>query len=204
MLLETTAAKVSYVAGLTLFLTSLGCWVVLGHQEGSPVSSEARAAMTDQSFAKGAAQGGLAEIQLGKLAQENGSSEAVKNFGTRMVAEHTKAGDQLKEVAAKEHVTLPTNLDAREQETYDKLSKLSGDEFDRMYAQDMVKDHREDLRVFQRETNHGNSDLMRDFASGTLSMIQLHLDQAKEMLKTVSPTNSRRTSGKSSRQARGH
>lgn len=204
MHLETTAAKVSYVAGLTLFLTSLGCWVVLGHQESSPVSSEARAAMTDQAFAKEAAQGRLLEIKLGKLAQENGSSEAVKNFGTRMVAEHTKAGDQLKEAAVKEHVVLPTDLDAREQETYDKLSKLRGDEFDRMYAQDMVKDHREDLRVFQREANHGNSDLMRDFASQTLSMVQLHLDQAKEMLKTVSPASGHRTSGKSSRQARGH
>lgn len=204
MHLETTAAKVSYVAGLTLFLTSLGCWVVLGHQENSPVSAEARAAMTDQAFAKEAAQGGLAEIKLGKLAQENGSSEVVKNFGTRMAAEHTKAGDQLKEAAAKEHVTLPTNLDAREQETYDRLSKLSGNEFDRMYAQAMVKDHREDLRVFQREANHGNSDLMRDFASQTLTMVQLHLDQAKEMLKTVSPPSGHRTSGKSSRQTRGH
>ena len=204
MLLETTAAKIAYVSGITLFLTSLGCWAVLGHQESSPVSSEAQAVMTDQAFAKDAARGGLAEIKLGKLALDNGSSEAVKNFGTRMVAEHTKAGDQLKEAAAQEHITLPTDLAAKDQGTYDRLSKLSGADFDRAYAQDMVKDHHQDLRAFQREANRGNDAAIRGFASQTIPMIQQHLEQAKEILKTVSPTSSRRANRGVSRPARGH
>jgi putative membrane protein len=203
MFLETTAAKIAYVSGVTLFLTSLGCWVVLGHQESSPVSSETQAAITDQAFAKDAARGGLAEIKLGKLAGDNGSSEAVKTFGTRMVAEHTKAGDQLKDAAAQEHISLPADLSPKDQATYDRLSKLSGADFDRAYAQNMVKDHQQDLRDFQREANNGNEGVIKAFAAQTVPMIQQHLDQAKEMLKTVSPTSSRRSTGGTSRSARG-
>jgi putative membrane protein len=203
MLLQTTAAKIAYLSGVTLFLTSLGCWAVLGHQESSPVSSEARAAITDQAFAKEAACGGMAEIKLGQLAADNGSNEAVKTFGTQMVVEHTKAGDKLKEAAGQEHITLPTDLASKDQATYDRLSKLSGSDFDRAYAQDMVKDHQQDLRDFQREANHGNDDVIKAFAGQTVPMIRQHLDQAKEMLKTVSQTGSRRTNGSASRAARG-
>jgi putative membrane protein len=203
MLLETTAAKIAYVSGVTLFVTSLGCWAVLRHQESSPVSSVAQAAMTDQAFAKDAARGGMAELKLGKLAQDNGSSEAVKTFGTRMVAEHRKAGDKLKQAAAQEHLALPADLAAKDQATYDRLSKLSGADFDRAYAQDMVKDHQQDLRDFQREANRGNDDLIRAFAAQTVPMIQQHLEQAKEMLKTVSPTTNRRSGKGSSRLSRG-
>ena len=204
MLLDTTAGKVSYVAGLTLLLTTLGCWVVLGHQESSPVLSTTEAVMKDEAFVRAAARGGLSEVKLGKLAMDQGSNEAVKAFGTRMVAEHTKAGDELKEAAKEENIGLPTDLAAKDQATYDTLSKLNGAEFDQAYAQDMVKDHQQDLRDFQREANHGNDDVIRGFASETVPMIQQHLDQAKEMLKAVSPAVSRRTTGNPSRQARGH
>jgi putative membrane protein len=204
MLLESTTAKIAYVSGLTLFLTSLGCWAVLGHPESSPVASEAQAAMTDLAFAKDATCGGLAEIKLGKLAEDRGSSEAVKTFGTRMVAEHTKAGDKLKEAAAPEHIPLPADLAAKDQATYDRLSKLSGADFDRAYAQDVVKDHQQDLQAFEREANRGGDAAIRGFASETVPRIQQHLEQAKEMLKTVSPTNSRRTTGSTGRPARGH
>jgi putative membrane protein len=204
MLLQTTAAKVSYVAGLTVLLTSLGCWVVLGHQESSPVSSTAEAVMKDEAFVRVAAHGGLAEIKLGKLAMDQGSNEAVKAFGTSMVAEHTKAGDELKEAAKEENIGLPTDLSAKDQATFDRFCKLSGADFDQAYAQDMVKDHQQDLRDFQREANHGNDDVIREFASKTVPMIQQHLDQAKGMLKAVLPASGRRTTGNPSRQARGH
>jgi putative membrane protein len=204
MLLESTTAKIAYVSGLTLFLTSLGCWAVLRHPENSPVSSETQAAMTDLGFANDAARGGLAEIKLGKLAEDSGSSEAVRTFGTRMVAEHWKTGDKLKEAAAREHSALPAGVAARDQSTYDRLSKLSGADFDRAYAQDMVKDHQQDLEAFQREANRGKDAAIRGFASETVPMIQRHLEQAKEMLKTVSPTSSRRTKGSIGRPASGH
>jgi putative membrane protein len=185
-------------------LTTLGCWVVLGHQESSPVLSTTEAVMKDEAFVRAAARGGLSEIKLGKLAMDQGSNETVKAFGTRMVAEHTKAGDELKEAAKEENIGLPTDLTTKDQATYDRLSKLTGAEFDQAYAQDMVKDHQQDLRDFQREANHGNDDVIRSFASETVPMIQQHLDQAKEMLKAVSPAVSRRTTANPNRQARGH
>jgi putative membrane protein len=204
MLLETTTAKISYVAGLTLLLTSLGCWAVLGHQGSSPLLSTAEAAMKDETFARLAARGGLGEIKLGKLAMDRGTSEAVRAFGTRMVAEHTLASGEFKEAANEEQIEVPTELSAKDQATYERLSKLSGADFDRAYAQDMVKDHQQDLRDFQREADHGNDDVIRGVAAETVPMIQQHLEQAKEMFKTVSPPINRRTTGNSTRRARGH
>jgi putative membrane protein len=202
MLLESRTAKIAYVSGLTLFLTSLGCWAVLGHPESSPLSSEVQAPMTDLAFAKEAARLGLAEIKLGKLAGNSGSSAAVKTFGTRMVAEHSKAEDKLKAAAALRHITLPADLAAKDQATYDRLSKLSGADFDRAYAQDMVRDHQQDLQAFEREANRGHDAAIRGFASETVPMIQQHCEQVQEMLQTVSPRSSRRANGSTDR--RGH
>jgi putative membrane protein len=127
----------------------------------------------------------------------------VKAFGTRMVAVHSKAGDKLTEAAAQEHIALPSDLGTKDQATYDRLSKLKGADFDRAYAEDMVKDHEQDLRDFQREANRGNDDLIKAFAAETVPVIEQHLEQAKEMLKTVSPTTSPRSGKSSSRRSRG-
>src|SRR6202034_3365019 len=107
--------------------------------------------VSDSDFAKDAAQGGMAEVKLGQLAQDKGTSDAVKEFGKKMVDDHSAANDKLKSVAEQENVTLPSGLNKKDQATYDKLSKLSGDAFDRAYARDMVKDHQDDIAAFQQE-----------------------------------------------------
>src|SRR3954451_18364010 len=84
----------------------------------------------DNTFIMKAAQGGMAEVELGKLAQANASSDAVKQFGQRMVDDHSKANDELKRIAADKGVTLPSGPDAKSQATKDRLSKLTGKEFD--------------------------------------------------------------------------
>jgi putative membrane protein len=127
----------------------------------------------------------MAEVKLGQLAQEKGSSDTVKGFGKRMVDDHSKAGDKLKEVASRESITLPTDISAKDQAIYDRLSKLNGAAFDRSYARDMVKDHETDVAAFQREVNGGKDDSLKSFASATLPTLQDHLKQAKEMMKTV-------------------
>src|ERR1700737_2206453 len=103
-----------------------------------------------------------------------------------MVDDHSKANDKLKEVASRESITLPNDLSAKDQATYDRLSKLNGAAFDRAYARDMVKDHETDVAAFQREANGGKDDSLKSFASETLPTLQDHLKQAKEMVKTVS------------------
>jgi putative membrane protein len=135
----------------------------------------------DTAFAMKAAQGGAAEVQTGKLAAEKASSPDVKAFGQQMVDDHTKANDDLKSVAEKKRMTLPTDMNAHQQGTYSKLQRLSGDAFDRAYVKDMVKDHEDDVKEFQKEANNGKDEDIKGFASRTLPVLQAHLDKIKSI-----------------------
>jgi len=190
--LETKTGKAIYVGVVTVTLSAVGSWAVLAHQD-SPSATKATAAKSrpaigDAHFAKEVAQGGMAELKLGQLAEEKGSSDTVRSFGNRMVEDHSKAGDKLKEVASREGITLPTDISTRDQATYDRLAKLNGTAFDRAYARDMVKDHETDVAAFQKEANAGRDDSLKSFASETLPTLEDHLQQAKEMMKTVGGT----------------
>jgi putative membrane protein len=138
----------------------------------------------------------MAEVKLGQLAQEKGTSDSVKKFGQRMVEDHTKAGEELKHAAAQEHITLPEDISAKDKATYDTLSKLSGAAFDRAYARDMVKDHEEDVAEFNKEANGGKSAPIKDFATQTLPTLQDHLKEAKEVRQNVSASNPASAKGK--------
>ncbi len=135
----------------------------------------------DKTFMKKAAEGGLAEVQMGQLAQQNGESQEVKDFGQRMVTDHSKANDQLKQVAEKEGVTLPTSPSSHDQAEYNKLSKLQGDAFDKAYAKMMVSDHKKDIAEFKREASSGSDAQVKNFASQTLPTLQEHLQLAEKM-----------------------
>jgi putative membrane protein len=135
----------------------------------------------DVNFAMKAAQGGMAEVQMGKLAADKGNSTDVKAFGQQMVDDHTKANDDLKSVAEKEGMTLPTDMNAHQHAMYSRLEKLSGAAFDKAYVTDMVKDHQEDVKEFQKESNTGKDDQIKAFASRTLPVLQSHLDKIKSI-----------------------
>ncbi len=135
----------------------------------------------DKAFAMKAAQDGLAEVQLGKLAAEKGSDADVKSFAQQMVDDHTKANDQLKSLAQQENMTLPETIDSKDQATYDKLSKMSGAAFDKAYMTNMVKDHQMDVKEFQHESDKGQDANIKNFASQTLPILQSHLEHAKSV-----------------------
>src|ERR1700730_8364251 len=202
--LETKTGKAVYVACVTLTLSAIGSWAVLAHQDSpSRAKNVATTAKSrpagDARFAKEAAQGGMAEVKLGQLAQEKGSNDLVKSFGKRMVDDHSKANDKLKEVASRESITLPNDLSAKDQASYDRLSKLNGAALDRAYARDMVKDHETDVAAFQKEANGGKTDSLKSYASEILPTLQDHLKQAKEMMKNVGGTSaSKNTRAKTS------
>jgi len=179
-----TLAKGLYVAGVTTFCTFLGCWAVLAHQAGT--QSSRKMTMADEEFAKKAAQGGMAEVKLGQLAEEKASNDTVKKFAKRMVEDHGKANDELKEAAMKESITLPTDMDSKDEATYERLSKLSGEAFDKAYARDMVKDHQQDIAEFRKEANSGRKDSIKSFAAQTLPTLQDHLKEARQMEQSVS------------------
>lgn len=184
--------KTLYVAGVTTFCTFLGCWAVLAHQENSPArqvkQSEHRgnAPYSDENFVRLAAEGSMAQVKLGELAEQKGQSEEVKGFAKRMVEDHAKTTGELKELGAREGINLPTDTSSKHAEVYERLSKLSGPEFDRAYAQDVVKDHEKDIAEFKRGVSTAQKPALKQFAQQTLPMLESHLEKAKEMMAHVS------------------
>ena len=135
----------------------------------------------DTAFAMKAAQGGVAEVQMGKLAAEKATSPDVKAFGQQMVDDHTKANEDLKSVAEKKRMTLPNNINAHQESAYSKLHRLSGESFDRAYVTHMVKDHEDDVKEFKKEANDGKDEDIKGFASRTLPVLQGHLEKIKSI-----------------------
>lgn len=135
---------------------------------------------SDMRFAKKAAEGGLAEVQLGQLAAQNAQSQEVKDFGQRMVTDHGKANDELKILAQKKNLTLPTELSGKFKKMHDKLSKVTGKEFDRMYMTEMVKDHEHDVADFRKESQKAKDPDLKSWAANTLPTLEEHLKMAKE------------------------
>jgi putative membrane protein len=150
----------------------------------------------DKKFVREAAQGGLAEVELGKLATEKASNDEVKKFGQHMVDDHTKAGDELKEVASSKGIQIAQQLSAKDKLTKERLSKLSGEQFDKAYMADMVKDHTQDVADFERESRSGVNPDVKDFSAKTLPTLKDHLRQAKEIAPmTHTASNSRMQHG---------
>jgi putative membrane protein len=150
-------------------------------------------AAADQSFAMKAAQGGMAEVDLGNLAKDKASSDAVKNFGQKMVDDHTKANNELKDLAAKQNITLPTSLAAKDQAEKDRLSKLSGAAFDRAYMKHMVADHRKDVAEFKKESSSGKNADLKAWAGKTVPTLEEHLKMAEDTERQVASGSSSKT-----------
>ena len=137
----------------------------------------------DQKFIKEAAQGGMMEVELGRLATQKAANADVKAFGQRMVDDHGKANEQLKSLAAQKGVTLPVALPTYMRKEMDKLSKLSGAEFDKMYMSHMVKDHKKDVAEFEKEASKADDSSLKSFAQQTLPTLREHL----QMAQTIAP-----------------
>ena len=147
--------------------------------ENNPSGSKLDA--MDKHFVRKAGEANLAEVELGKLAAEKGQSEDVKKFGQRMVNDHSKANDELKQVAENKGVTLPDNLSATDKITKARLEKLSGEKFDRAYMNDMVRDHTKDVSEFKKESTTAKDPDVKNYASQTLPTLQDHLKQAQSI-----------------------
>src|ERR1044071_9022738 len=145
------------------------------YAQNSKTNSANRMGSADQTFVTKAAHGGLAEVKLGTLATQKAANADVKAFGQQMVDDHSKANDELKQLASTKGITLPTDIDAKDQATYDRLSKLSGAAFDRAYMHDMVMDHRTDVNEFKREADRGADADLKAWASKTLPTLEHHL-----------------------------
>jgi putative membrane protein len=136
--------------------------------EDAPAKKSSSLSVKDKTFMKKAAKGGMMEVAMGNLAEQNGQSEDVKSFGKRMVTDHSKANDELKSIASKKGVQLPSK---------EPTTKWSSD---KAYMDAMVKDHEKDLAEFQEEAKSGSDPDVKKFAEDTAKMVQEHLELAKE------------------------
>jgi putative membrane protein len=154
----------------------------------SASAAQAQSADKDsQKFIKAAIEGNYAEIDNGKLAQEKGKSDAVKQYGAMLVKDHSEANVKAKRVASEIGVTPPNDSSVSAKAEYLKLKVLSGDTFDRSFAQGMVRDHQDDIKEFQTESQ--KSDAAGAFAKETLPTLQKHLKEAQSL--TQQTTGSR-------------
>ncbi|SDM34321.1 putative membrane protein [Catalinimonas alkaloidigena] len=128
-----------------------------------------------------AANGGLMEVELGRIAAEKATNPQVKEFGQMMVDNHSKANDKLKTLASQKGITLPTSVGEEHQKEINRLTELSGEEFDREYVKLMVKDHKADIDEFQEATDEVEDPDVKAFASQTLPTLQRHLQRAEQI-----------------------
>jgi len=126
-----------------------------------------------------AAVGGMAEVELGKLASQKAKNADVKKFAQMMVTDHSKANDELKSVAQKKNISLPTALDSSHKSDLDELQSESADNFDKEYVDMMVEDHEKDVAFFQRQADTGTDPDAKAFAAKTLPVLKKHLDAIK-------------------------
>jgi putative membrane protein len=129
----------------------------------------------DASFYKKAAEGGLAEVELGKLAQDKSSTESVKEFGAMMIKDHSAANEKLKAIAEAKSIKLPTSPSVGQMATKTKLEVLGGKTFDKSYIKGMVADHKEDIKEFQKEASTGQDADAKAYAAATLPTLKAHL-----------------------------
>ena len=184
----TMAAAVAVAPAWALAQSSAPAQPATKDKPAASKTDNGKLASSDRKFVTEALKGGMAEVELGKLASEKASTDAVKQFGQRMVDDHGKAGEELKKIAQDKGVTPPAELDGKHKRLHERLSKLSGAEFDRAYMEEMVKDHRNDVKEFQREAGRAKDPDVKSYASKTLPTLQEHLKQAETVRSQVSKT----------------
>jgi putative membrane protein len=133
----------------------------------------------DLAFMNDAAPGSMAEVELGKMAAGKAQNAEVRSFAQKMVEDHSKAGDELKQLAAQKKVTLPTDVLPTHKEVMDKLSKLNGADFDKEYVTSMVSAHEKDVAAFENVSKTAADADVKAFAAKTLPTLKMHLDMIK-------------------------
>jgi putative membrane protein len=142
----------------------------------------------DGDFVTKAAQGGMEEVALGRMASNQAASADVKQFGQRMMTDHAKANEELKAVAEKSGTAMPQDLSKKQQADEARLAKLNGAAFDKAYMTMMVSDHEEDIAEFEKEATSGKDVDVKAFAAKTLPTLKEHLSMAREAQSKVAST----------------
>jgi putative membrane protein len=158
------------------------CMLVFGFAFGATAQeASSTPAPADGTFMKHAAADGLAEIQMGKLALQKSSSEDVKKFASRIVADHTKANEDLKTVAQAHQVILPAAPGEEAQHMAATLQARDGASFDAAWANAMVQDHQKAVASFSTAAGDADAADVKAFAKRTLPTLEAHLELARQL-----------------------
>ena len=162
--------KIRSVPQLCVLALVIGAMSLAGaaRAETTPSGDVSSLSAKDKTFMKKAAKGGMMEVAMGQVAEQNAQSDDVKSFGKRMVTDHSKANDELKSIASKKGVQLPSK---------EHSGKWTSD---KTYMDMMIKDHEKDLAEFKEEASGGSDPDVKKFADDTAKIVQEHLDLAKE------------------------
>lgn len=139
--------------------------------------------MEDKAFVKKAAEGGMAEVQLGKLAQQKSSSPDVKAFAQKMVNDHSQLNEQMMPIAQQMGVSSPQEMSKKDKKEMAKLENLSGQQFDQAYIKYMIKDHKKDLSEFQNTASRTRNSQLKQAAERGAQVIQAHLQDIEQIAK---------------------
>jgi putative membrane protein len=155
--------------------------------------TKATGAKSDQTFIVDVAKDSMAEVELGKLAVQQAVKPEVRQFGQRMIDDHSKANEELKMLAQQKGITLPSDLDPKTKALKARLEKLSGEQFDRAFMRAMLMDHRKAVNAFKHESASGQDPDVKMWAAKTLPTLEEHLKLARDASKGAVATSGRRT-----------
>ncbi|MDB6112863.1 MAG: outer membrane protein [Pedosphaera sp.] len=158
-----------------------------GTGTATPGAAQMSATLTDadNQFMQRAAQDGKAEIRMGQVIVQKAQNQDLRNYGQRLINDHTRMDQQLAQIAARKTVLLPTQADAAHQQMMDTLTSLSGMDFDQSALQDAIRDHQTDIQLYQQASTTLQDPDLRAFAQQSLPILQQHLDLARQLRATL-------------------
>lgn len=185
-MIKNKMAAILLAFGLLTFLNNSASAQNSNSSTMSDPSQSMMLSSMDKKFMMEAAMGGKAEVAMAKLALEKSSSDSVKQYAQKMIDDHTKAGEELMEVASMKGITLPMEPDAKHMALMAKMQQMSGAEFDSMYIKMAgVKDHEKMEKLFMSESSKGKDADAKGFAAKTLPTVQMHLSMARQMMTSM-------------------
>lgn len=139
----------------------------------------------EKDFVMKTAQGGMAEVAAGQMASTKAANADVKAFGNRMVADHGKSNDELKQLATNKGLALPAETDEQHKQKADELSKKTGKAFDKAYMAAMVDDHTKTVADFEKMSQSATDPDIKSWTTATLPTLRDHLKMAQDLAAKV-------------------
>lgn len=169
------------VLGASLLTAALALSLLPHTTTAARPGAQGALSAADQKFVTAAAADGALEVELGRLASQRAASDDVRRFGSRMLEDHSKAGDELRQLAGSKGLRLPAALGPKERAQVSRLGAVAGASFDREYVKLMLKEHKKAVSMFQKQAGQGHDPEVRAFAARMLPALQTHLSMIQDI-----------------------